>query len=140
MEYVFPAIIRANGDGSFTVTFPDLPGCITEGKSLANAVSMAQKALTQWLGYLNDKGEAIPAASDGSTFCISAEEQVNLICAEPKKEYAVRRSVSLPKWLDDQAAAAGLNYSRVFQEALKKELLSFDILPGFSREECQHRR
>jgi predicted RNase H-like HicB family nuclease len=52
MEHVYPAIFRANGDGSYTVTFPDLPGCVSEGKSLADAVSMAHSALSQWIGYL----------------------------------------------------------------------------------------
>ena len=48
-EYVYPAIFHANEDNTFTITYPDLPGCITEGKSLANAMYMAQYALTQWL-------------------------------------------------------------------------------------------
>ncbi len=50
-EYVFPARFHPNEDGSFTVVFPDLPGCISEGKSLENAMHMAQSALAQWLEY-----------------------------------------------------------------------------------------
>ena len=52
MEYVYPAIFHANNDGSFTITYPDLPACISEGKSLGNALYMAQSALTQWIEYL----------------------------------------------------------------------------------------
>jgi len=43
------------GDGSYTVTYPDLPGCTSEGKSLENALYMAQDALCVWLGYLLDE-------------------------------------------------------------------------------------
>lgn len=48
-EYVYPAIFHSNDDGSFTIIFPDLDGCISEGKSLGNAMYMAQAALTQWM-------------------------------------------------------------------------------------------
>lgn len=47
MEYTYPAIFHSNDDGSYTVTYPDLPGCISEGKNLGNAMYMAQTALTQ---------------------------------------------------------------------------------------------
>ena len=54
-EYIYPAIFHKNNDGSFTVTFPDLPGCITEGKTMGNALKMAQSALTQWIDFLHDE-------------------------------------------------------------------------------------
>ena len=63
-EYVYPAIFHSNDDGTFTITYPDLPGCISEGKSLGNAISMAQSALTQWIEYLTDKKQPIPSASN----------------------------------------------------------------------------
>ena len=49
MEYVYPAIFDKNTDGSYTVMYPDLPGCISEGKTLGNALSMAQSALNNGL-------------------------------------------------------------------------------------------
>ncbi|MDR2089390.1 MAG: type II toxin-antitoxin system HicB family antitoxin, partial [Clostridiales Family XIII bacterium] len=52
VEYVYPAKFHANSDGSYTITYPDLPGCISEGKSVGNAVYMAQSALFQWIDYL----------------------------------------------------------------------------------------
>ena len=63
-EYVYPAIFHSNDDGTFTITYPDLPGCISEGKSLGNAMFMAQAALTQWIEYLTDKKQPVPPASD----------------------------------------------------------------------------
>ena len=57
-EYVYPALFHLNeDDGSYTITYPDIPGCISEGKSLENALYMAQDALCVWLRYLLDEGE-----------------------------------------------------------------------------------
>ena len=122
MEYVYPAIFHKNDDGSYTVTYPDLPGCITEGKSLANAMYMAQSALTQWLGYLSDRKEVFPEPSGMGSIRTSSAEFVNLIRAEVKDGRAVKRTVSVPKWLDEKAIESGLSLSRVLQDALAQRL------------------
>ena len=121
-EYVYPAIFHANEDNTFTITYPDLPGCITEGKSLANAMYMAQSALTQWLEYLIDKKQSIPSASDLKSIKITSDEFVNFIRVDMKDNRAVKRTVSIPKWLDDKAIEAGLSLSRILQDALKDRL------------------
>lgn len=121
-EYVYPAIFHSNDDGSYTITFPDLDGCISEGKSLGNAMYMAQAALTQWIEYLADKKQDIPIASDLRNICPAAEEFVSLIRADIKDGRAVKRTVSIPKWMDDQVSEAGLSLSRVLQDALKEKL------------------
>ncbi|RKI22234.1 type II toxin-antitoxin system HicB family antitoxin [bacterium 1xD8-6] len=121
-EYVYPAVFHPNDDGSFTITYPDLPGCISEGKSLGNAMYMAQSALTQWIGYLADKQQAIPPASDLKVVETAPDEFASLIRTETKDGRAVKRTVSIPKWMDDQVSEAGLSLSRVLQDALKERL------------------
>ena len=121
-EYVYPAIFHPNDDGSYTITYPDLPGCISEGKSLGNAIYMAQAALTQWIEYLTDKKQFIPSASDLKTIDLSREEFVSLIRADVKDGRAVKRTVSIPKWMDDKVTETGLSLSRVLQDALKERL------------------
>ena len=121
-EYVYPAVFHSNDDGSYTITYPDLPGCISEGKSLGNAVYMAQAALTQWIEYLTDKKQSIPSASDLKTIDLSPEEFVSLIRADVKDGRAVKRTVSIPKWMDDKVTETGLSLSRVLQDALKERL------------------
>jgi predicted RNase H-like HicB family nuclease len=119
MEYVYPAIFHMNNDGSFTVTYPDLPGCMSEGKSLGNALHMAQSALNQWIEYLSDKKQEIPeATTDINAIDISVGEFVNLVCTDVKDGRAVKRTVSLPKWLDEKAVESGLSLSRILQDAL----------------------
>ena len=122
MVYVYPAIFHKNEDESYTVSYPDLPGCISEGKNLGNALYMAQSALKQWIGYLIDKELEIPSASTLEDIKTSAGELVNLICVEVKDARAVRRTVSIPRWMDDKAIQSGLSLSRVLQEALAERL------------------
>ena len=122
MEYVYPALFRPNEDGTYTVTYPDLPGCISEGKNLANAMYMAQSALTQWLEYLNDKKMAVPSASALSAIPTKDRDFVNLIRAEMKDGRAVKRTVSIPRWMDEKVMSSGLSLSRVLQDALSQRL------------------
>ena len=97
MDYVYPAVFCTNSDGSYTVTYPDLPGCISEGKSLANAIQMAQAALSQWIEYLSAKNESIPSASDLKSVPVRENEFVNFVRADIKDGRAVKRTVSIPK-------------------------------------------
>ena len=99
MEYVYAALFEANDDGSFTITYPDLPGCVSEGKSLGNAMSMAQDALTQWINYLEETNQEIPVASDIKSITVD-NGFLSLIRAEIKDDRAVKRTVSIPKWMD----------------------------------------
>lgn len=122
MNYIYPAIFTLNNDGSYTITFPDLPGCITEGKSLANALYMAQNALTQWIEFLLDEKEIIASPSQPKAIKITENQFVNLVAANIRDNRAVRRTVSIPSWLDIEAADAGLSLSKILQEALKERL------------------
>lgn len=121
-EYVFPAIFHKNDDNSYTISFPDLPGCISEGKTLGNAMYMSQSALTQWVEYLTDKKQEIPLASNPQEIPVAQGEFVNLIRADVKDGRAVKRTVSIPKWMDEQVSETGLSLSRVLQDALKDKL------------------
>ena len=122
MEYVYPAVFHANDDGSYTVTYPDLPGCISEGKSLAGAMHMAQSALLQWVEYMAGKNEAMPDLSGIRDVAVGENEFASLVRAETKDGRAVKRTVSIPKWMDDKVSESGLSLSRVLQDALSQRL------------------
>ncbi|NPV90956.1 MAG: type II toxin-antitoxin system HicB family antitoxin [Firmicutes bacterium] len=123
MEYIYSAVFDHNqDDGSYTITFPDLPGCISEGKSLTNAFDMAQDALTQWIEYLLDEKQTLPPPSDIKTIAVKSNQFVNLVRATIRDNRAVRRTVSIPSWLDVKAADAGISLSKVLQEALREKL------------------
>ena len=87
-EYVYPAIFHKNGDGSFTISYPDLPGCISERKNLGNAMYMAESALTQWVEYLADKNMEIPQAGSLGEITVGEDEFANLIRANIRDDSA----------------------------------------------------
>ena len=121
-EYVYPAVFHSNEDGTYTVLFPDLPGCISEGKTLGNAMKMAEAALTQWVDYLKDNKEDIPEPSRLQNVELDKDEFVSLIRADIKDTRAVKRTVSLPKWMDDKVSEVGFSLSKLLQEAVQKKL------------------
>ena len=121
MEYVYPAIFYANNDGSYTITFPDLPGCTCEGKSLSDSVHMAQEALIQWIEHLTKENLPIPAASNSAIVHDTIHEIPRLIRIT-RDTNEVSRTVSIPKWMNDAAIAAGLDLSKILQDSLREIL------------------
>lgn len=120
MEYVYPAVFAENDDGSYTITYPDLPGCISEGKSLENALMMASSALAQWINYNVDKHQPLPEPTPIKKVTVGESEFANLIRVDVKDGRAVRRTISIPKWMDDRASEDGLSLSRILQDALNE--------------------
>lgn len=121
-EFIYPAIFHKNNDGSVTVLFPDLPGCITEGKSLGKAMKMAQSALNQWVDYLRDEKEPIPTPSDYTSIQLGDNEILSFLQADIRDTRAVKRTVSLPKWMDDRVSEVGFSLSKLLQEAVQRKL------------------
>ncbi len=126
-QYVYPAVFHPNeDDGSITVTIPDLPGCITEGKNMADALFMAQDALSMWLLDAEDCKESIPTPT--VSLQVEAPEFANLVYADTdayRKKYdarAVKKTLSIPNWLNAMAEEAGVNFSQILQDALKARL------------------
>lgn len=126
-KYVYPAIFHPNeDDGSYTITFPDLPGCITEGKDMANALYMAQDALEVWLADSEDHKEPVPVSNPPPQ--VETPEFVNFVMADTtawRKKYdsrAVKKTLSIPNWLNSLAEDAGVNFSQILQDALKERL------------------
>ena len=83
---------------------------------------MAESALTQWVEYLKESKQDIPKASPLKEISAEPGEFVNLIRTDVKDSRAVRRTVSIPKWMDDKVSDAGLSLSRVLQDALSERL------------------
>ncbi|PDO10760.1 MAG: pilus assembly protein HicB [Candidatus Reconcilbacillus cellulovorans] len=131
-KYVYPAIFDPNELGGYTVTFPDLPGCVTEGDTLEEALKMAAEAMALHLYGMERDGDEIPPPSDPSKVRLPEDADkgafVTLIQArtEPIRDELMNRSVkktlTIPKWLNDEAEKEGINFSQVLQAALKEKL------------------
>ena len=126
-KYVYPALIENAGDG-YNVSFPDVPGCYTCGEDLADAIAMAEDALALCLFDLEERKEEVNSPSELKDIPCSENEIVTLIYCdtlEYQKMYnkaAVKKTLSIPGWLNYAAEKAGVNFSQVLQDALKMTL------------------
>ena len=110
----------------YTVVVPDLPGCVTQGRSLLDAIGMAVDAASGWILDEMEDGNPIPPASKIEDVCADDRPGgfVNLIVldidayAEKHGEKAVRKNLTIPAWLNTYAEANNVNFSRVLQDAL----------------------
>jgi len=126
LKYVYPAIFTPLTSGEYDVRVPDLPGCITCGKDMADAIEMAQDAIAMWLSDAEDNQEVIPAPSE--TLTVKSPKIVNFIVADTdtyrreNDNRAVKKTLSIPGWLNSKAEKAGINFSQTLQNALKNQL------------------
>ncbi len=130
MKLVYPACFYPCEEGGYTVTFPDLPGCITEGDTLADAIDMAIDAASGWLLDEVENDNPIPKASDIKSIISNEYENgfVSIISVdldEYSKKHgskAIKKTLTIPAWLNTIAEKEKINYSHLLQSALKKHL------------------
>lgn len=126
-RYIYPAFFLFEPDG-ISVSFPDLPGCLTCGDDPEEAFRMAREAMALHLYGLEQDGEAIPEPSSPSALRPESSEVVTLVevwmppFRDEMENRAVKKTLTIPKWLDDLAQENKVNFSHVLQDALKKHL------------------
>lgn len=120
----YPAIFHTADEGGFWVSFPDFPECLTEGDDMAQAYEMAVDALGLAITSREDEHTEVPAASDFQSISVSKGEFITIVefdmLAYKKRTNgrAVKKTLSIPEWLNEAATDAGINFSQVLQEAL----------------------
>lgn len=123
-KYVYPAIFTPEENGAYSIVFPDLESCYTCGDSLEDGIEMAEDALALVLYGYETEHKEIPAPSKHDSISLNPSEFVNYIVCDTmayRKMYnnkAIKKTLTIPEWLNEAAMAAGLNFSQVLQEAL----------------------
>ena len=119
----YPAVFHKAEEGGFWVSFPDLPECLTEGDDMQQAYEMAVEALGLCITDRMTKKEELPASSEPDV--IETEDGFLVVVEFDLAEYrrkhnsrAVKKTLSIPEWLNEEAIRAGVNFSQVLQEAL----------------------
>ena len=119
----YPAIFHKAEEGGFWVTFPDIPECMTQGDNMDQAYEMAVDALGLSLSSMEEMGEKIPEAS--SLERIQVEDGILVIVEFNMADYrrknsskAVKKTLSIPEWLNEAAIRENINFSQLLQEAL----------------------
>lgn len=124
MKLLYPAIFTPEKEGGYTVEFPDLPGCFTEGDNLIEAIEMAVDAASGWILGEIEEGNTYPSPSRIEDLVIPKGSLANLIVldmdsyAEKYGTKAVRRNITIPAWLDTYVQRNNLSLSRVVQDNL----------------------
>ena len=126
-KYIYPAIFHYADDG-ISISFPDLPGCFSCGEDDEEALYMATDVLGLWMLSLEEDNEDIPVASELNSIKLNDNEKTVLIevwmptVRKAINNKSIKKTLSIPQWLDIRAKEEGINFSFILQEALKKEL------------------
>jgi len=126
-RYVFPAIFSFDNDG-IAIEFPDLPGCFTCADTLEEAMYMARDAMELHLYAMEQDGSVIPSPSVLTDFVLGKNQRIVLIEAwmppvrDEMQNKSVKKTLTIPKWLNDIAEHNQINFSHMLQSALKEYL------------------
>ena len=126
MKLTYPACFYPDEErkGAYAVVVPDLPGCVSGGDTLAEAMVMCMDAASGWdLDELED-GKPAPPASPLESITPEPGGFVSMLVldmdsyAEKYGEKAVRKNLTIPAWLNTFAEKNHINFSQVLQDSL----------------------
>lgn len=126
----YPAVFHKEGDG-YWVSFPDVPEALTEGDNMQEAYKMAVDCLGLALTVKIDENVPLPTPSVFENIELQDNEFLVVVefdFLDYKKQTssrAVKKTLSIPEWLNKEALDKGINFSQVLQEALIEKLRSF---------------
>lgn len=124
---VFPAIFtKMNDDASYyIVDFIDLKNCTTEGETIQEAYYMAQNAMGL---FLDDLTKFPEPTLDFSNIKLNKNQFISFIGIDMndyRKKFnnkSVKKTLSIPSWLDTLAEKENINFSQLLQEAIRNKL------------------
>lgn len=124
----YPAIFHKAEEGGFWINFPDLPECMTQGDNMQHAYEMAVEALGLAITSRDAEKMTLPIPSDpckittgDNEFCVVIEFDM-LAYKKRTNSKAVKKTLTIPEWLNEEAVALGINFSQVLQEALLQKV------------------
>lgn len=126
-DYMYPAILSYDDDG-ITITFPDLPGCVSCAQSDEEAYFMARDAMRGWLLVAEEYGDEIKEPTSLRELRLEENQRAVLVDVnlafyrEPYRNRSVKKTLTIPAWLNDLAEKEHINFSSVLQAALKQQL------------------
>lgn len=121
---VYPVIFTFDGK-YYNVDFIDLKGCSTYGNSIQNAYYMAQDAMGL---YLDELTKFPNPTLDISNIKLEKNQFITFVSIdmdEYRKKHnnrSIKKTLTIPVWLNTIAEKNNINFSQVLQEALKEKL------------------
>lgn len=126
-SYIFPAVFSYDEDG-ISIEFPDLPGCVSCAQTDEEALYMAKDAIRGWLLVAEQYGDPIPKPTQLNKLNINDNEKsvlIDVCLAAYRDAYnnrSVKKTLTIPAWLNDLAEKENVNFSFLLQQALKERM------------------
>lgn len=124
MLFAYPAIFHQE-DNSFWVEFPDLQGCQTFADTLNEAVECSQEALGAYLLTLLEDNKPVPCPSDIKLINADPNGFTSLVSCQlnaTNDMKSVKKTLTIPTWLNERALSLNINFSKVLQDALLEKV------------------
>ena len=125
--YVYPAIFEYEKN-NISISFPDLPGCISCAKNDEEALYMAKDALGLYIVCVEEDSEELPKPTNLQNIVLDKNQKATLIevnmplFRDAIQNTAIKKTLTIPKWLNDIAEKNKINFSQVLQSSLKNIL------------------
>ena len=133
MKLVYPAIFYHEKEGGYSVEVPDLLGCVTQGETLEETIEMAQDAALGWILTAIEDDEDIPKPSQIEEIKVENNAFKTLLLLDVdqySEKYGTKKSVkktlTIPEWLNKRAERIGVNFSQVLQESLLNKIIKIE--------------
>lgn len=128
-EIIYPAIFEIDKDGAITITFPDLPSAISCADNTRDAYHYATEVAELVLeNYIDDLFENAPKPSELKSIHLEKNQCIALIKIDTEKviressSKSIKKTVTIPSWLNEIGIKNNLNFSKILQDGIKKEL------------------
>lgn len=127
-SYFYPAIFHSDKSGGYWISFPDFPECMTQGENIEQAYQMAVEAIGLCIDERLKNNEELPKVSTpvdyvvdtGDFSCIVEFDLLQYRRTHNSK--AVKKTLTIPEWLNEAAMAQNINFSQVLQDALLQKM------------------
>lgn len=123
MIFNYPMIIHEE-DG-FWGEFPDIDGCNAQGDTLDEILEDARDALDLHILSMLMDGESLNPPSNPKDILCDQNSFMTIITVDvdlAKEDKSVKKTLTIPKWLNEKAEKEGINFSKTLQEALVEKL------------------
>ena len=124
----YPAVCHIAEEGGFWVSFPDFPEAFTQGENMEEAYEMAVDALGLCISDFDETEKVLPVPSlptavevEGGAVLVVIEFDMEAYRRKHNAR-AIKKTLTIPEWLNEEAMEAGVNFSQVLQEALLQKL------------------
>lgn len=126
--YFYPAIFHNDEKGGYWISFPDFPECMTQGEDMEDAYRMAVEAIGLCIDEKLKNKEELPKVSAPVDYLVEEGDFSCLIefdLVEYRKKHnskSVKKTLTIPEWLNEIAISQNINFSQVLQDALIQKM------------------